>query len=204
MPQATLLSLSQKAETTTLEHSVWRDLGAQINSRAADRVNRDEGWRGQGFPNPTTCSSFLLETWMLGCMFQFQYFLPMAKGGIKLFRAVNTTGSVCPFVLFVLPAERASEGQALPTNGSNLLLTPFFFHLRFTLCPSREYGSAFFNPSSVICDDTRYHGGRRGGVGVGVGGASMTPLQDSGSCLATASTGVLVVCSSSPRWKNKC
>lgn len=105
MPRATLLSLPWKVETITLKHSVWRALRAQTNSRAADRVNRDEGWWVQGFPNPTTFSSLLLETWMLACMFQFQYFLPLAEEGNELFRAADTTSSVCPFLLFVLSAE---------------------------------------------------------------------------------------------------
>lgn len=158
MPQATLLSLSRKVETITPEHGVWRDLGAPRNSRAADWVNRDEGWWGQRFPNPTTCSSLLLETWMLGCMFRFHYFLPVAEGGIELVRAVDTTSSVCPFVLSVLPAERPRDKRRQLT-ATIFLLTPRFFQPLFMLRPSREYGSACFNPSAVICDDTRYRGG---------------------------------------------
>lgn len=158
MPQATLLSLSRKVETITQstvseEISELRETPGQQTG-----LNRDEGWWGQRFPNPTTCSSLLLETWMLGCMFRLQYFLHMAEGGIELVRAVDTTSSVCPFVLSVLPTERARDKRR-QLMATIFLLTPRFFQPLFMLRPSREYGSACFNPSAVICDDTRYWGG---------------------------------------------
>lgn len=153
MPQATLLSLSRKVETITPEHGVWRDLGAPRNSRAADWVNRDEGWWGQRFPNPTTCSSLLLETWMLGCMFRFHYFLPVAEGGIELVRAVDTTSSVCPFVLSVLPAERPRDKRRQLT-ATIFLLTPRFFQ-PFLYAPS--FQRIWVCLLQSICSNLRWH-----------------------------------------------
>lgn len=83
--------------------------------------------------------------------------------GWRGYRAVQGCwrDQLCLSFCAVCPPSRTRSGEALPTNSNNLLLTLHFFHLFFMLCPSREYGSAFFNPSSVICDDTRYR--RRGG-----------------------------------------
>lgn len=92
---------------------------------------------------------------------QFQYFLQVAEGGNKQFRAPGTTSSVCPFVPFVLSAEQATlkakdEHWSLCRDGKDLLFTPYFCHPLLFLCPRSEYGSDFPNPCPVICGDTGY------------------------------------------------
>lgn len=84
---------------------------------------------------------------------QFQYFLQVAEGGNKQFRAPGTTSSVCPFVPFVLSAEQATlkakdEHWSLCRDGKDLLFTPYFCHPLLFLCPRSEYGSDFLKSMS--------------------------------------------------------
>lgn len=195
MSQASLLSVSQKVEAT-LEHGIWKGAGVKINSRTETGLTGRRDDEGKDFSIPPDA---VLCYWETECCVLLSVLSSCGWRGCHAAQRLGRqlTQPALPVIsCSLLSWERKrcwklrDECEALIlSNGNNLLLTPHFSHPLCVLRPSQEYEFTFLQSIwSNLWWQTD-----------SVEGASATPRQDPGSCLATAAAGLLVGLPPAPR-----